>query len=70
MTIIEKAEAYANSTLFGSPSIKKWAYAEGAKDILCELERTISVSKKGWLESNLKKLIKELKGDEQHTEEV
>ena len=61
MTIEEKACEYVKSTLVGSPYIKKQAYLQGARDVLTELELTISVSEKGWLESNLKRLIKELK---------
>ena len=37
-------------------------YILGAKAVLEEIERTMSVSEDGWLESNLKKLVKELKG--------
>ena len=61
MSIKEKADEYVKSTLVGSPYIKEQAYLQGARDVLTEIELTISVSKEGWLESNLKKLIKELK---------
>ena len=38
-------------------------YEAGAKEVIDELERTISVSEDGWLESNLKKLINEMRGE-------
>jgi hypothetical protein len=38
-------------------------YCMGANAVLEEIERTMSVSEDGWLESNLKKLVKELKGE-------
>lgn len=61
MSIEEKANEYVKSTLVGSPYVKKNAYLQGARDVLAELELTISVSEDGWLERNLKTLIKELK---------
>ena len=63
MSIEEKAKEYCRSTLVGSTYLKKMSYIQGAKDVLRELELTISVSEDGWLESNLKKLIKQLKGE-------
>ena len=62
MSIEDKANEYVKSTLVGSQYVKKNAYIQGAKDVLTELELTISVSENGWLEGNLKKLIDELKG--------
>ena len=61
MSIEERAEEYIKTTLVGSPYVKKNAYLQGARDVLNELELTISVSEDGWLESNLKTLIRELK---------
>ena len=61
MSIEERAEEYIKATLVGSPYVKKNAYLQGARDVLNELELTISVSEDGWLESNLKTLIRELK---------
>lgn len=63
-SIEESAREYAHSTLVGSPYIKKNAYLQGARDVLTELELTISVSKDEWLEDNLNKLIRQLKGKE------
>ena len=62
-SITEMAELYTKSTLVGSQYVRKNAYIQGAKDVLNELILTMSVSEDGWLESNLKTLIKELKGD-------
>lgn len=61
MSIEERAEEYVKTTLVGSPYVKKNAYLQGARDVLNELELTISVSEDGWLENNLKTLIRELK---------
>lgn len=61
--IEEMAEEYANSTLVGSPYVKKNAYIQGAKDILNEIILTLSVSEEGWLKSNIKSLIGSLKGN-------
>lgn len=40
------------------------AYCDGAMFVIDEVLRTISVSEEGWLEKNLLKLIKQLKGNE------
>ena len=61
-TIENKAREYARSTLVGSAYAKENAYVQGAKDILHEVMLTMSVSEEGYLERNLIKLIKNLKG--------
>lgn len=62
-TIEEKAKEYSRSTLVGSPYVKENAYIQGAKDMLHALMMTISISEEGYLEDNLAKLIKNLRGN-------
>ena len=62
-TIEEKAKEYSHATLVGSPYIKENAYIQGAKDILHDIMLTMSISEEGYLEENLTKLIKNLKGN-------
>jgi flagellin-specific chaperone FliS len=62
-TIEEKAKEYAHATLVGSPYVKENAYIQGAKDILHTLMLTMSISEDGYLEENLVKMIKYLKGN-------
>ena len=45
--------------------IRRRAFIKGAKVVLDELEMTLSVSEEGYLRSNIEKLIKELKEEQQ-----
>ena len=62
--IEEMAEKYANETYSHPIAIEasKANFIIGANAVLEEIERTMSVSEDGWLESNLKRLVNELKG--------
>ena len=64
-TIKEMADSYARDYLFSPCGAKApdEHYTAGANAVLEEVERTISVSEPGLLESNLRILIKELKRD-------
>ena len=62
-TIEEKAKEYARSTFIGSKDIKETAYIQGAKDMLHALMLTMSISEDGYLEENLTKMIKGLRGN-------
>ena len=65
MTIEEQATQYAKEICKDAqkdiPYVKD-AYIDGANAVIQELKMTISVSEEGYLESNLRTLIKDLRG--------
>ncbi|MBQ9646141.1 MAG: hypothetical protein IJV24_07280 [Prevotella sp.] len=67
-TIKERARKYSatnaiNNPPFAPKEFVEVPYAKGADEVLREVQMTISVLEDGYLESNLRKLIKELKGE-------